>query len=168
MSTLDALGVPISDRPESTVPKDDGDVPGASKKRAVMNAPAERESRPVTNLGKVFGQFAELQQQIAEQVVSLEESVHHQRQDLASAVAQLPELRERINWLIASFNEQSKEDESIRERLNRHETTLSALTESTRTIQEIQGRWQAAIDEVIASLLKARAMLAAPEATPEG
>jgi chromosome segregation ATPase len=168
MSTLDALGVPISDRPESTVPKDDGDVPGASKKLAVMNAPAERESRPVTNLGKVFGQFAELQQQIAEQVVSLEESVHHQRQDLASAVAQLPELRERINWLIASFNEQSKEDESIRERLNRHETTLSALTESTRTIQEIQGRWQAAIDEVIASLLKARAMLAAPEATPEG
>jgi hypothetical protein len=58
--------------------------------------------RSITNLGKVFGQFAELQQQIAEQVVSPEDSVYHQRQDIASAMAQLPELRERIKGMQAA------------------------------------------------------------------
>jgi septal ring factor EnvC (AmiA/AmiB activator) len=164
----DALGVPNLDRTESPVTKEDAEVPAGLKKLAVMSPPSSREPRPVTNLGKVFGQFAELQQQIAEQVVSLEDSVHHQRQDIASAVAQLPELRERINWLIASFYEQSKKDESVRERLNRHDATLAALLEASRTMQETQGRWQSAIDEVVTSLLKAKAMLAAPEAAAKG
>src|SRR5579859_1216639 len=127
----DFLGAPKPDRPESVAAKDEAEFTGALKKLTIMNPPPHRESRPVTNLGKVFGQFAELQQQIAEQVVALEDSVHHQRQDIASAVAQLPELRERINWLIASFYEQSKKDESVRERLNRHDATLAALVEAS-------------------------------------
>jgi len=159
----EALGAPKLDRTESTITRDDAEPVGGLKKLAVMNPPPHRETRPVTNLGKVFGQFAELQQQIAEQVVSLEESVYHQRQDIATAMAQLPELRERINWLIASFYEQSKKDESVRERLNRHETTLAALLEASRTTQETHARWQAAIDEVVSSLLRAKALLATPE-----
>jgi hypothetical protein len=159
----DASGAPKLDRPESLLTRDEVEVPGGLKKLTVMSPPPHRETRPVTNLGKVFGQFAELQQQIAEQVVSLEDSVYHQRQDIASAVAQLPELRERINWLIASFYEQSKKDESVRDRLNRHENTLEALLEASRTVRDTQGRWQEAIDVVVASLLKAKEVLGAPQ-----
>jgi hypothetical protein len=159
----DALEVPKLDRSENPVTKDETEIPGGPKKLAVIPPPPHREPRPVTNLGRVFGQFAELQQQIAEQVVALEDSVNHQRQDIASTVSQMPELRERINWLIASFYEQSKKDETVRERLNRHETTLSTLVESARSMQEAQTRWQAAIDEGVNSLLRARAMLATPE-----
>src|SRR4051794_13006585 len=97
MSTPDPFGTPVPGRSGELVTKDGGDLPCGAKKLAVMDPPSQREARPVTNLGKVFGQFAGLQQQIAEQVVSLEESVHHQRQDIASALAELPELRERIN-----------------------------------------------------------------------
>jgi hypothetical protein len=45
-----------------------------------MSPPPYREP-PVTNLGKVFGQFAELPQQITGQVVALEDAVHPQKQD---------------------------------------------------------------------------------------
>jgi cytochrome P450 len=88
--------------------RDEGEAPIGFKKLAVMSLPRHRDTRSVTNLAKVFGQFAELQQQIAEQVISLEDSIYHQRRDIASAMAQLPELRERIDWLIASVDEQSK------------------------------------------------------------
>jgi hypothetical protein len=47
----------------------------------------------------------------------------------------------------------------MRERLNRHETSLEALLEASRRIQATQSRWQSAIDEVVSSLLKAKAML---------
>jgi uncharacterized coiled-coil DUF342 family protein len=119
-------------------------------------APPHRE-RPVTDLGKVFGQFAELQQQIAEQVVSLEDSVHQQRQDLAVAMSQLPEIRERINWLIASFYEQSQKDESVRETLNRHDAALSTLTEAVRAIHQAQTQWQSAIEDLLGSLTRVKA-----------
>jgi uncharacterized coiled-coil DUF342 family protein len=134
---------------------------GAVKRLTILPPPAHpaRDSRPVTNLGKVFGQFAELQQQIAEQVVALEDSVHHQRQDVATATAQLPELRERINWLIASFYEQSKKDESFRERLMRHDAAIEGLAENVRVMHEQQARWQMAFDEVIASLVRAKTAL---------
>ncbi len=138
----------------------DTETAGAAKKLTVLPPPTQiRESRPVTNLGKVFGQFAELQQQIAEQVVSLEDSVHHQKQDIATAISQLPELRERINWLIASFYEQSKKDETVRDRLGRHETTIETLVESVRKMQATQSHWQTAFDEMIASLMRAKAAM---------
>jgi hypothetical protein len=54
----------------------------------------------------------------------------------------------------------ASKDESARERLDRHENTLATLVEASRTIQETQDRWQEAIDVVVASLLKAKAMLA--------
>jgi len=157
----DAVG-PKLDPPEGSSIQDDAEVSGWPQKLTVMSPPVYREARPVTNLGKVFGQFAELQQQIAEQVVALEDSVHHQREEIASAVAQLPELRERINWLIASFDEQSKKDESVHDRLNRHDAALATLFDLTKSVQETQGRYHTAIDEVVTSLLRAKAVLGAP------
>src|SRR5947209_6978551 len=100
MSMSDGVGSPKLEWPESSVTREETEVPGGPKKLAVMNPPTYREPRPVTNLGKVFGQFAELQQQISEQVGALEDSVHNQRQDMASAVAPLRELREALNWVI--------------------------------------------------------------------
>jgi uncharacterized coiled-coil DUF342 family protein len=139
----------------------DADAAAGITKLTVLPPPphANRDSRPVTNLGKVFGQFAELQQQIAEQVSALEDSVHSQKQDVATAVAQLPELRERINWLIASFYEQSKKDESTRDRLDHHDVRLESLEATIRTLQSQQNQWEAVFDEVIASLVRAKAAM---------
>jgi chromosome segregation ATPase len=157
----DAFGAPKLERVISESPLAEAEAAGAIKKLAILPPPAQpaRESRPVTNLGKVFGQFAELQQQIAEQVGSLEESVHQQKQDVAAAMAQLPELRERINWLIASFYEQSKKDEAVRDRLSRHDTAIESLIETVRAMAEQQHRWHNAFDEVIESLVKAKAAM---------
>lgn len=157
----DAFGLPKPDRnlPEPSL--SEAEAVGAVKKLAILPPPAHppRDSRPVTNLGKVFGQFAELQQQIAEQVSALEDSVHHQKQDVAAAMAQLPELRERINWLIASFYEQSKKDETVRDRLNAHDEAIDTLSATVRAMTDQQTRWEAAFDDVIASLVRAKAAI---------
>jgi chromosome segregation ATPase len=147
-------------KPEKTIDTvSDMDV-AVGRKLTILPPPVQhREPRPVTNLGKVFGQFAELQQQIAEQVVALEDSVHHQKQDIATAQAQLPELRERINWLIASFYEQSKKDESVRDRLSRHDVSIESLAGTVRNMQHAQSQWGAALDDVIASLVRAKAAI---------
>lgn len=158
----DAFGAPKLER-TTEEPLAEAEAAGAIRKLAILPPPAhttrERDPRPVTNLGRVFGQFAELQQQIAEQVVALEDSVQNQKHDLATAMAQLPELRERINWLIASFYEQSKKDESVRDRLSRHDSAIEVLAQSVRAMHEQQTRWTSALDEVIASLLRAKAAL---------
>jgi uncharacterized coiled-coil DUF342 family protein len=139
----------------------EGEAAGVDSKVSVQQPPAyqSRDARPVTNLGKVFGQFAELQQQIAEQVVALEDSVHHQKQDLAMAVSELPELRERINWLVASFYEQSKKDEGVRERISRHDSEIENLNETVRAMRDQQARWEGALDEMIESLKRVRAAI---------
>lgn len=152
----DAIGLPELDRLNVAAGAED-EVPLTGARRlAIIAAPQPRE-RSVTNLGKVFGQFAELQQQMAEQMVALEDSVDQQRQDLADAIAQLPDMRERINWLIASFYEQSQKDESAREKLNRHETALGTLLEAVRSMQQAQAQWQTAIEDALSGLARAKA-----------
>lgn len=158
---MDAMEVPMVERSNSAADAEDQATLTGPKKLAIMAPPAYRE-RPVTNLGKVFGQFAELQQQIAEQVVALEDSVHQQRQDLAATISQLPDIRERINWLIASFYEQSKKDESVREKLTRQDATLAALVEAVRSIHQAQTQWQAAMEEILSGLTKAKAAAVPP------
>ena len=132
------------------------------KKLAIFPPPAHpaRDARPVTNLGKVFGQFAELQHQIAEQVIALEDSVNHQKQDVAAAVAQIPALRDRIDWLASTFYEQTKKDETLRDRLTRQDADIESLTESVRALQEQHARWETALDDVIASLVRAKSAVA--------
>jgi hypothetical protein len=151
----DAMGLPLVEMPDFTMQPEELGLASGPKKLAIMALPPHRE-RPVTNLGKVFGQFAELQQQIAEQVVALEDSVYQQRQDLALAMSQLPDIRERINWLIASFYEQSKKDESVREKLNRHDATLATLVETVRSLHLAQTQWQSAIEDILGGLVRAK------------
>jgi len=158
---MDAQSTPKLERVTPESPLTESEPAGAFKKLAILSPPSHpvRDGRAVTNLGRVFGQFADLQQQIAEQVGALEDSVHQQKQDLAAASAQLPELRERINWLIASFYEQSKKDEAVRERLARHDAAIDSLNESLRLMHEQNGRWHAAFDGVIEALMRAKASL---------
>ena len=127
---------------------------------AILPTPTPaRETRPITNLGKVFGQFADLQQQIGEQVVALELSVHHQKQDVAAAMSQLPELRDRINWLVANFYEQSKQDDTVRDRLDRQEAAIESLAAAVRSMHEENSRWKAAFVEIVDALGRAKAAL---------
>jgi hypothetical protein len=89
-------------------------------------------------------------------VVALQGSVDQQRQDLAAAMSQLPDIRERINWLMASFDEQSKRDESLRTTLNRHDATLAAMAEAVRSIHQAQSQWQSAVEDILTALTKAK------------
>ena len=152
----DAIELPKPVLPESAATTGEPEPSGSPKKRGIVDQTAHRE-RPVTNLGRVFGQFAELQQQIADQVVALEDSVNRQRQDVVEAMTELPELREKIDWLIASFYEQSKKDESIRERLNRQDATIATLVEAVRAIHQAQTRWQSVVEEILGILTRANA-----------
>ncbi len=101
-----------------------------------MPAPA-RPARPITDLAKIFGQFAQLQHQFSEQVCALESSVGQQRQELAS---DLPELKKKINWLI-------RQDEGVRERFANNEAQIAA----------INAQWKSTLDQLIDLLVKARA-----------
>jgi predicted nuclease with TOPRIM domain len=71
----------------------------------------------------------------------------------------LPELRERINWLVASFYEQSKKDEGVRERISRHDSEIENLNETVRAMRDQQARWEGALDEMIESLKRVRAAI---------
>ena len=110
-----------------------------------MPAPA-RAMRPITDLAKIFGQFAQLQQQFSEQVCALEESVGAQRQQL---IAQLPELKKQINWLI-------RQDEGVRERFAQNEAEIAALN----------SHWKSTLDQLIELLMKARAETQRHEQSP--
>jgi uncharacterized coiled-coil DUF342 family protein len=156
----DAFGK-LDRNPEDAAP--DAEALGM-KKLTVLPAPVHvPRDRPITNLGKVFGQFAELQQQIAEQVVTLEDSVQNQKADIAAAIAQMPELRERINWLIASFYEQSKKDESVRERLSRHDAAIETVLATVKTIESQQKQILMAFEEMFSGLARARAAVGSKE-----
>jgi len=100
-----------------------------------MPAPS-RAARPITDLAKIFGQFAQLQHQFGEQVCALEESVGQQRQQL---IAQLPDLKKQISWLI-------RQDEGVRERFAQNEAEIAALN----------SQWKSTLDQLIELLLKAR------------
>jgi hypothetical protein len=66
-------------KPEKTVDTVSDMETSAGRKLTILPPPPQhREPRPVTNLGRIFGQFAELRQQMAEQVVALEDSVYLQ------------------------------------------------------------------------------------------
>jgi hypothetical protein len=123
-----------------------------------------KEGRPVTNLAAVFGRFAEVQQVVVDQVVSLEESVQQQGLQLADVAGQLPDMKERINWLIASYYEEDRQEGAIRDRLNRQEAGLATLTEAVRNLCEAQAQWKHTLDQLLEIL--GRAQSAAVPAPP--
>jgi predicted nuclease with TOPRIM domain len=112
----------------------------------------------VTSLATVFGRFAEMQHLVGDQVIALEESVEHQGQQLAEVADQLPDMKERINWLIATFYEEDRKEEAIRERLNRQEAGLAAVTEAVRSLCEAQAQWKHTLDQLLEILGRAQSL----------
>ena len=103
----------------------------------------------MTSLATVFGRFAEMQHMVGDQVVALEDSVQQQGQQLADVSAQLPDMKERINWLIASYYEDDRQSQSVRERLARQEAGLATLTEAVRGLCEAQAQWRHTLDQLL-------------------
>jgi len=141
---------------------------GPGARLSVVSTPAVRTPRPVTNLAKVFGQFAEAQHQVIEQVMALEETLDEERQGTSAALAQLPELKERINWLIASFYEQSQHAAGMEERLNRQTQELDAMKTTMQAMSDAQQHWQANMDQLIDSLLRFRSATPGVARTQDG
>jgi septal ring factor EnvC (AmiA/AmiB activator) len=136
------------------------DSPTNRQRLLVVSPPANRtafkDGRPVTSLATVFGRFAEMQHLVGDQVVALEDSVQQQGQQLAEVSAQLPDMKERINWLIATYYEDDRNMQSIRERLARQESGLATLTEAVRGLCEAQAQWKQTMDQLLQILGRAQ------------
>lgn len=153
-------------------PPDTTDASANRQRLLVVSPPASRtphkEGRPVTSLATVFGRFAEMQHLVGDQVIALEDSVQQQGQQLADLSAQLPDMKERINWLIASYYEDDRKSQDIRERLARQETGLTILTDAVRGLCEAQAQWKQTLDQLLQILGRAQnAPVPAPPRWPE-
>jgi hypothetical protein len=129
-----------------------------------------RGPRPVTSLAKVFWQFAEMQGQMTEQVLALEESVSQEREVLAATVAELPDVKERINWLISSYYELGQKGAAIEQRVMRQDGEIAAATDRDaamqrrmdrqdamlQTLLEGQRRWESMLDQLMDVLGRGR------------
>ena len=114
------------------------------------------------NLSDIFVQLSELQQRFGQQIGSLEEGIRQQRQELVNTLDQLPEIREKLNWLIASFYEQGKKEVSLRERVHRQETAIQDIARAVSSICESQARWKAIMEELAGVLERAGSVPASP------
>jgi septal ring factor EnvC (AmiA/AmiB activator) len=160
--------------PQDRIPEP-AETPDASAIRQrllVVSPPASRpphkEGRPATNLATVVGRFADLQHQVGDQLIALEDSVQQQGQQLADVSAQLPDMKERINWLIASYYEEDRKSQNMRERLARQEAGLATLAEAVRGLCETQAQWRQTLDQLLQVLGRAQsAPAAAPPRWPE-
>jgi regulator of replication initiation timing len=133
-----------------------------------LNRTVQKEGRPVTSLASVFGRFAEMQHMVGDQVIALEDSVQQQGQQLADLSEQLPDMKERINWLIASYYEDDRQSQGFRDRLARQEAGLTTVTEAVRGLCEAQAQWKETFDRLLQILGRAQApVVAAPPRWPE-
>jgi hypothetical protein len=160
--------------PQDRLPEQvEGSDASANRQRLLLvSPPANRcvykDGRPVTNLASIFGRFAEIQHLVGDQVIALEESVQLQGQQLADISSQLPDMKERINWLIASYYEENRESQSMRERLARQEVGLATLTNAVRGLCEVQAQWKQTLDHLLQILGRAQSMtVLPPPALPE-
>jgi len=146
--------------------------PDFTPRLLVVSPPAgrapQKESRPVTSLATVFGRFAEMQHLVGEQVIALEESVELQGQQLTEVAEQLPDMKERINWLIATFYDEDRKEEALRERLSRQEANLAVVTDAVRNLCEAQAQWKHTLDKLFEILGRAQGLtVPAPPRFPE-
>ena len=157
----------VQDKPYELA--DTSDAPGIRQRLLVLDPPARRsiskEGRPVTNLATVFGRFAEMQQMVGDQVIALEELMDQQAQQVAEVAAQLPDMKERINWLIASYYEDERKSQNFRERLARQEAGLETLTAAVRGLCETQAQWKQTFEQLLLVLGRAQS---APVPAPPG
>ena len=114
------------------------------------------------NLSGIFIQLVELQQQFGQQIVSLEEGIQQQRQELVNTMGQLPEIKEKINWLVASFYEQGKKDLRLREKVARNEATLLNVAKAVRSLCDAQAQWKAVMERLAETLEEARSLPVTP------
>jgi septal ring factor EnvC (AmiA/AmiB activator) len=132
---------------------DTAETPGNRQRLLVVSPPASRagrkEGRPVTSLARVFGRLAEMQHLVGGQVTALEDSVTQQGRQLAELSEQLPDMKERINWLIASYYEESRQSQNMREALARQEAGLATLSETVRGLCEAQAQWRQTLDRLL-------------------
>jgi hypothetical protein len=159
-----------------TDPAESADSPGSRQRLLVVSPPSNRapnkdglnkDGRPITNLASVFSKFAEMQHLVGDQVIVLEESVQQQGQQLAEISAQLPDIKERINWLIASFYDENRETQSTLERLARQEAGLATLAAAVRGLCEAQAQWKQTLDQLLQVLGGARGVtVPAPPTLP--
>ena len=115
-----------------------------------------KEGRPVTSLANVFGRFAEMQHLVGDQVIALDDSVQLQGQQLAEVSAQLPDMKERINWLIATYYEDDRASQDFRDRLARQEAGLATLTDAVRGLCEAQAQWKHTFEQLLQILAGAQ------------
>lgn len=135
------------------------DSAGNRQRLLVLNPAANRnprESPPATSLGAIFGRFAEIEQLVGEQLIALEGTVRQQGEQLADLSAQLPDVKERINWLIATYYETEQTSQSFRERLARQESGLATLTEAVQGLCETQAQWRQTIEQLLLILGRAQ------------
>ena len=109
-----------------------------------------------SHIAAIFADLAGLLQQFGQRVEALESSVGEQRQEVSAALTELPEMREKINWLITSFSEQGRKDEIVQERVDRQDESIASLREAVRGLCEVQAHWKSAIDQVIEILQRAQ------------
>jgi regulator of replication initiation timing len=109
-----------------------------------------------------------MQHLVCDQVIALEDSVQQQAHQLGDVAAQLPDMKERINWLIGSYYEEDRESQSIRERLARQEAGLTTLTAAVRGLCEAQAQWKQTFDQLLQILGRAQSLpVPAPPMLPE-
>lgn len=144
-----------------------GDGAGNRQRLLVVSPPADRgvhkDGRSLNGLAAAFGRFAEAEHLMGEQVLALEDSVEQQGRQLTEMAAQLPDMKERINWLIANYYEEDVEAHAIRERLALQEVQLTNLTEAVRGLCETQIQWRQTLEKFLQVLGRVQS---APTAAP--
>jgi hypothetical protein len=130
----------------------------------VVSPPAGRAANPGASLATVFERFAETQHALGDQLVGLDGFLQQQGQQLTELAGQLPDMKERINWLIASYYEDGRDARSFGERLARQEVGLAALTDTVRSLCEAQNQWKQTIEQLLLILARAETPSVPPPA----
>lgn len=124
--------------------------------------------KPAVNLSSLFIQLVELQQRFGAQILNLEQGIRQQRQELVTTIGQLPEMKEKINWLIAGFYEQGRKEAMLRETIGRQEAAMLDVTKSVRSLCETQARWKEIMDQLADVLALARSIQTVAPPGPPG
>ncbi|HUB79195.1 MAG TPA: hypothetical protein VMB03_10385 [Bryobacteraceae bacterium] len=147
---------------QTSEPFSTSDSTGNRQRLLVLNPAANRnlpkEGGAATNLAAVFGRFAEIEQLMGEQLIALEGMVQQQGEQLTEVSAQLPDIKERINWMIATYYESEQTSQSFRERLARQEAGLSTLAEAVHGLCDTQAQWKQTLEQFLLVLGRAQSV----------
>ncbi len=123
-------------------------------------------SLAATNFSNSIRQFFELQQRFADHFSGIADSVDAQHPHLIKAAAELPGIKERVNWLIANYYDQGKTNEALGARIERMEGSIASLAEAIRSMSEMQTVWKGTMDQFLEVMLRIRAGAPVEAAAP--